>query len=353
MTRLRGGSLFAAAAFLAACGGGLQSFDGVYPARSRGAQDATALAMPHFAQRPVHPDRSGSSMSPDAKNDKALLYIGDDSTNDVYVYDYKSGKPAGTLTGFDGPYGECVDADGDIYVANFDAGDAIDFAHGGIKVLNTYNSGGTPIDCSVDSKRDVAVTSFDPGEVTVFTGGDPSEGTTYSGGLCGYLLSMAYDDKGNLVGLGEGSNGGRIACALLAGSKTMTVLTTKGFPSDFGGGTIWDGKYFAIPDQLASYQGGIIKATLKGKTLLFRSQTLLSDNCYKDYVDVVSPFIVGKTNTLFYGKQGNALVGLNLWCPDGGKSEVDYWHYPAGGLPYMNLSGASSEPYGVAVSIGK
>ncbi len=345
MRRLRPGALFAAAAFLAGCDGGSQPFD--Y------AQGDGAFTMPHFVQRPVHTDRNGSSMSPDAKNSNALLYVGDDSTNDVYVYDYKSGKPVGTLTGFDGPYGECVDAKGDVYVANYDAGDAVDYAHGGTTVLDTYNPGGTPVGCSVDSEGDVAVTSFDPGEVTVFAGGNPSEGTTYSESSCEYLWSMGYDRKGNLVGIGENGSGSHAVCALLAGSETMTLLTTKGFPPEFGGGTIWDGKYFAIADQLASNQGGVIQASLKGKTLVFRSQTLLSDNCYKDYVDVVSPFVVGKTNTLFYGKQGNALVGINLWCPDGGKSEVDYWHYPAGGLPYKNVSGASSEPYGAAVSIGK
>ncbi len=61
--------------------------------------------MPHYVQRAVHPDRNRSSMLPNAKVSKALLYVGDDSTNDVYVYDYKSGKLVGTLTGFDGPYG--------------------------------------------------------------------------------------------------------------------------------------------------------------------------------------------------------------------------------------------------------
>ena len=81
------------------------------------------------------------------------------------------------------------------------------------------------------------------------------------------------------------------------------------------------------------------------------SETALSDDCYNDYVDVVNPFIVGKTNLLFDDKQGNTLVGPNLWCVDGGKGKVDYWHYPKGGLPYKYLSGASADPYGAAVSI--
>jgi hypothetical protein len=310
------------------------------------------MTMPHYVQRPVHPDRNRSSMSHDAKKGPALLYVGDDSTDDVYVYDYKSGKPVGTLTGFDGPYGECVDGKGDIYVANFDAGNAVEYAHGGTEVLNTYNSGGTPIGCSVDSKGDVAVTSFDPGEVTVYAKGNPNKSTTYGESSCTYFWTMGYDDKGNLVGGGETSSGKGYICALLAGAKKITLLSTSGITIDFPGGTTWDGKYFALMDQGGDFQSGLVRATLKGTTLYYISETTLSDDCYNDYVDVVNPFIAGKTNTLFYGKQGNAIVGPNLWCPDGGEGKVDYWRYPAGGLPYKDLT-APSEPYGSAVSIAQ
>ena len=108
-------------------------------APGREARDAlrdAALTMPHFVQRPVHSDRSRSWMDPaygvkGAKKKSELLYVGDDSTNDVFVYDYKSGAQVGQLTGFDGPYGMCVDAKGDVYVANFDNGTTTEYAHGG------------------------------------------------------------------------------------------------------------------------------------------------------------------------------------------------------------------------------
>jgi len=167
-----------------------------------------------------------------------------------------------------------------------------------------------------------------------------------------YLLSMGYDLKGNLVGLGEGGSGNRAVCALLTGSKTMTALTAKGFSTEFGSGTTWDGRYFAIVDEAGEFQSGIVQATLKGKTLTYVGETTLSDNCYNDYVDIVNPFIVGKKNTPVNDRQGNAVVDPNLWCVDGGKGEVDYWDYPKGGLPHKRLSGASADPYGAAVSIG-
>src|ERR1700728_4268871 len=88
---LAAGSL-AAAAFLAGCSGAPQSSAALSPAAVpqtlREAQgDKTqrdlALMMPHYVQRPVDPDRGRSSMSPNAKKSKALLYVGDDDTNDV------------------------------------------------------------------------------------------------------------------------------------------------------------------------------------------------------------------------------------------------------------------------------
>jgi hypothetical protein len=344
---------FAAAMCLSGCGGQSGALRQPFaPIQSNFPQRPIALTMPHYMQRPGHPDRNRSSMLPDAKASEALLYVGDDSTDDVYVYDYKSGKPVGTLTGFDGPYGECVDTKGDIYVVNFDAGNAVEYAHAGMAPVQTFSPGGTPIGCSVDSKGDVAVTSFDPGAVTVYAGGDPNKGTTYGESSCTYFWTMGYDDKGNLVGGGESSSGTQYICGLLAGKKSMTLLSTSGFTIDFPGGTTWDGKYFIIMDQGGDFQSGLVRVTLKGTTLYYVSQTTLSDDCYNDYVDVVNPFIAGKTNTLFYGKQGNAVVGPNLWCADGGSGKVDYWHYPAGGMPYKNLS-SLSDPYGSAVSFAK
>ena len=58
---------------------------------------------------------------------------------------------------------------------------------------------------------------------------------------------MGYDDKGNLVGVGESSYAIYL-CAVLAGSKSMQTLEAD-FTIDFAGGTTWDGKYFAFADQ--------------------------------------------------------------------------------------------------------
>jgi hypothetical protein len=355
MTRLHLALLSAllATAVLAACGNGAAPSAGVPGTALRDG----VLTMPRFVQPRVRTDRGKSWMDPaygvaGARRKSRLLYVGDDNTNDVLVYDYNSGKQVGQLTGFDGPYGSCVDAKGDIYVANFDNGSVTEYAHGGTSVLNTYNSGGEPTGCSVDARGDVAATSFSPGQVTVFARGDPSKATTYSDPDCEVLLTMGYDDKGNLVG--EGENSSIDVCGLLAGAKSMTTLTTKGIATDLPSGTTWDGKYFVLVDQEVNgpFQGWLIQARLRDRTLTKVGQTILSDDCHSGYVDVGNPFVVGKKNTPVNNRQGTVVLGANLWCADDGVGRVDYWHYPAGALPFKGLPSAPADPYGTTVSIG-
>ncbi len=322
-----------AVALLAGCSG-LQSSGGAPGALpQRGStglpplwvQRDMALTTPHQVQRPMRVDHGSSWMLP----------------------------LVGTLTGFDGPYGGCVDAKGDAYITNFDGGNVVEYAHGGTKVLNTYDSGGTPIGCAVDSKGDVAVTSFDPGEAVVFAGGDPSKGTTYSDTDCTYIWPMGYDDKDNLIGVGESSSGGRAYCALLSGAKSMSSLSFSG-TIDFPGGTMWDGKYIALGDQEAggTFETGIYPSTLKDSSLSpVGSEVTLTDTCYNSYTDIASPFIVGKKNTPVNDRRGKVVVGTNLWCADGGGiGGIEFWHYPQGGKPFK---GYSQDPGTVlAVSIG-
>ncbi|MGB6413857.1 MAG: hypothetical protein WBD57_09540 [Candidatus Cybelea sp.] len=343
MTRGAGWSLLGALAGVAVAGcAGVQATD-------------SGAAPPLEAARGAAPDRRPSYMAPDAKKKSRLMYVGDWATNDVFVYEYPSGDSVGTLSGFDAPYGMCVDKKGDVYIANFYSGNVVEYAHGGTNPLNTYTSVGEPIGCSVDRKGDLAVTSFNPGEAIVFAGGDPSRGTTYSG-PCEFLWTMGYDDKGNLVGIGEEAGSTIAACALLAGSSSMITLSgccNGPIEIDFPGGTMWDGKYLVIGAQSinSKFESGLIQATLSGTTLTQRGFTKLSDTCFGSYADVVFPFIVGKKNTPVNRQQGKVAIGVNLWCNDKGSSGVSLWHYPAGGDPFKTLEHMPAEPYGAAVSL--
>ncbi|MFZ0683190.1 MAG: hypothetical protein WAM84_09960, partial [Candidatus Cybelea sp.] len=148
--------LFTALVLLAACGGSTGS----------------ALT-PLSAQRTTSgPDKSW--MSPLASRKSKLLYVSAFNGNDVTVYDYASGKQVGMLT-VSSPAGQCVDAKGDVYIAN--SGGAVDeYAHGGKKPIKTFTTSGDAFGCSVDKANDLAVTdflgaSYTAGSVTIFPKG--------------------------------------------------------------------------------------------------------------------------------------------------------------------------------------
>jgi hypothetical protein len=353
-----------AAAMLAACSSGGSSYgpSGVAPSGHQtgltqlSKMQNAALTMPHFKAGPVHTDHGKSWMLQSASKKSALLYVGDWATNDVYVYDYPSGAAVGTLTGFDAPYGQCVDKKGDVFIGNFYAGTTVEYAHGGTSVKNTFNGVGEPIGCSVSAKGDLAVTSFSSGGVTVFAGSDPSKGKSYSD-PCSYQWALGYDKAGDLLGVGE-SNSIEV-CALMSGASSMSTLSMSGITIDFPGGTTWDGKYIALGDQEATgtFLTGVWPSTLSGTTVTaVGSEISFSDTCYSNYVDDVNPFFTngkGKNITPKSKKQAKSMVGPNLWCFDAGAGKVDYWAYPAGGGTSGSLSPSPNEPYGASVSIGK
>jgi hypothetical protein len=99
-------------------------------------------------------------MLPDAQGKTTLLYMLLD-VHSVDVFDYHTGERVGRLTGFDDPYGGCVDARGDVYVTEYFDGDAVEYAHGGTKPLKAFASNGQASGCSVDTGNDLAVTDRD------------------------------------------------------------------------------------------------------------------------------------------------------------------------------------------------
>ncbi len=168
---------------------------------------------------------------------------------------------------------------------------------------------------------------------------------------------MGYDAAGDLIGIGEEGTGSIVACALMSGSKSETVLSgccTGPIQIDFPGGTSWDGSAIGLGDQEATgtFLSGTWPSTLSGTTLSSSKETDYSDSCFSNYDDTVNAYFVGgkKDITPATKKQATLAMGPNLWCNDSGTSAVDYWAYPAGGSPSGRLSGPPAEPYGVALS---
>src|SRR5581483_3687913 len=92
---------------------------------------------------------SHSWMSPQSQSG-ALLYVTDAKSNDVLVYSYPQGEQVGTLGGFGSPRSECVDAAGDVWIADTGGDNVIEFPHGGSKPVASLDIAGTPTGCSVD-----------------------------------------------------------------------------------------------------------------------------------------------------------------------------------------------------------
>jgi hypothetical protein len=327
----------AAIALLSACSGSTQS--GLTPSLMQ-----TGSASRH-----------ASWMSPLASKKSKLLYVSNYSDNEVFVYDNLTGKQVGSLSGFSSPQGQCVDAKGDVYIANGGDGTVVEYAHGGSDPVQTFTTSGDAFGCSVDAQNDLAVTDFlgtnyAAGSITVFPKGS-TKGVTYSDATdCHYIWTAGYDNKGNLIAIAENDASETVTfCAVLKGSKSksLSLLKAKGFTIYSPNSTMWDGKYIALGDQEigGNFESGFIEATLSGSTLKSHGQVELTDTCNGSYSHVVEPFIAGNKNTPVNDKQATTVVGSNELC----NANLRAWHYPAGNNPFKSFTFQSS---GQSISIG-
>ena len=320
-------SIAMSAALLASCGG-----SGLAPA------PATA------------PGGSASWMRAGVTGSRALLYVSDAATNDVYVYDYGSGTPVGKLTGFHGPSGQCVDANGDVYIANFRGRNVVEYAHGGSDPIKTLATAGYPIGCSVSPSGDLAVTNFysktGAGSVQIFKNarGTPAKYTDPS--ACYYMWPAGYDNAGNLFVEGETTT--TSLCWLPAGGSAMNA-TTFDQGINFPGSVMWDGKFLTLSDQAyGGYQTAVYQVvSSRNGALREVGLTTLADRCQSQYADVAQPFVAGDVNTPVNRRQGKTILGGNAWC---GK-RLAFWAYPGGGNPTASLAAAPAQPAGASVSI--
>jgi hypothetical protein len=330
-----------AAAMFAGCGGSQPPI---------GASDA----MPLTSAIATHADRSKAWMLPEATaKNSVLLYVAE-MHGGVFVYDYKSGKRVGTLTGLHGPAGECVDARGDVYVTEYGNGEVAEYAHGGTSAIKKWTTSGTAFGCSVDKTNDLAVadsyTNSGPGQIEIFPKGG-SKGRTYADPkVCYDMWPPGYDENGDLIV--ECAKNGVAIAALLHGTSRMVTLSYDASIHQ-PGGVMWDGKYIALTDENANnsgpgHQTGIEQATLSGRTLTKVGETVLGDSCNNTYAEILAPFIVGKKNTPVNTRQGTAVIGANLAC----NGSVGVWHYPKGDDPFREI-GKSGSGYTQVVSIGQ
>jgi DNA-binding beta-propeller fold protein YncE len=265
---------------------------------------------------------------------QALLYVSDTITSDVYVFSYPKAKLMQTLTGFTDPAGECVDKNGDVFVANTGRNNIIEYAHGGMSPKATLSDPGYfPVGCAVDPKTgNLAVTNVSPsssaaGNVVVYlhAKGQPT-GNYEDAAMPGPLL-CGYDDGGNLFVDGTGQSGAFAFAELRSGAKKLANVTLNqhiGNP----GGVQWDGSHVAVGDQTTNT---VYQFDVAGKTGKMVGSTQLG----------------GATQVFQFWVQGKRVIGADAYGGD-----VKIWKYPAGGAALKTIGGLYA-PLGVTVSFAR
>lgn len=324
-----------AAAFLVACG------ESQPPIGVHG-------TMPQSPALATRAGRDGSWMLAEAKNEDLLYVSNTRPSNNVTVYSYVSHRLVGTLGNLSYPAGICVDKSGDVYIANEDGDDIIEYAHGGTTPIKTLADSDGAIDCSIDATTgNLAVANAGyiegpPGSLYVFKNAEGSPTKYTDGDYIIHFNSCVYDSKGNLFvdGSGQagvGSNGG-VGFAELpksGGSLTNIRLTPKPGPLALPGGLAWDDKYVTMYSDSA--RNVIFRLTIKGDRAHHRHYTSLAGGYADNY------YWIQRDS----GRRQQVLVGANNL----NRNEVLYWHYPAGGDPFVTIKDGITDPVAVAVSI--
>ena len=338
-------SICIAAAMLTACGGSQP------PIGAPG-------AMPQSRAIATDVARGGSWMVPEATSED-LLYVST-AKGPVNIYAYRSAihKQVGTLSGLSFPMGQCVDAQGNIWITDFRSDDIVEFAHGGTSPLKTLQTSASvgPVGCSVSPNGDLAV-SFSrladgstAGGILVFknASGAPIE---YANPKCDNPLSPGYDLVGNLYVEGAkyvSSSAAQInVCELPNGGTSLRQISFN-HRLHTSGSTMWDGKHITLTESQTRYDGQTISEIFQARAT--RSGNLAESGVTAlKYAGCLSAgnqfFIVGRKNTPVNDRVGTAAVNApgSNYC-----NQVFAWSYPDGALEW---SLSVSDPTGVAVSL--
>jgi hypothetical protein len=239
----------------------------------------------------------------------------------------------GVLTGFQAVHYECVDAAGNVFIADGGANQLLEYAHGGTTPIKTYNEPGFVHGCAIDPVNgNLAVlhdpSSSGPGGISIYrhARGKAREYTTTN---VFRVYFIGYDGQGDLFVDGTDYHVAFEIAELPAGSHSFEAVTLSQkivLPSAIQ----WDGKYLAVGDQVSIYgPSKIYEFSMSGSTGTLVNTTALSDSC-----DVLQFWI-----------QGKRVITSDDCAP-----HVLYFDYPSGGSSTKAISNKLEQPVGVTVS---
>jgi DNA-binding beta-propeller fold protein YncE len=279
--------------------------------------------------------RGASWMAPQATQ-QPLIYVSSVLTNDVYVYSYSTHQLVGTLTGFNTPYGLCVDKSGDVWVANDGASQLLEYAHGGSSPIGTLSDTGEyPEGCAVDpATGNLAVANFSSksggGNVAIYANAKGTPRTYTDPSIVNYRF-CGYDAKGNLFVDGVDTSSVFVLGELPKGSSSFTNIPVKQ-TIEWPGGVQWDGKHVAVgdTDTVTVYQIDPANGSVTGSTKLGGA----------NYVDQF--WINGSVATRKKARKARVIA------PSQDAGTLALYKYPAGGAALWSIG--VQEPFGVTVS---
>jgi len=311
---------------LAACGGG----------------SSPPLAATGPISQASHSWHARPWISPAAKKSD-LLYISDDGNYKVYIYSYPKANLLGTLdSAYGSPGGMCVDKSGNIFIAEFNGYDVLEYAHGGTTPIAVLTDPGQPVGCSLDpTSGNLAVSNeYGPsggyGDIEIYTGAQGSPQTYYTDpNIMSGIHFCAYDNQGNLFVDGTTRYNQFALAELPKGSSAFTYIALSQ-TINTPGGIQWDGKYVALGDEGAN-PSVIYQLAITGSSATVVGTTTLSSTSR------VRTFWIPDVGSS--KKQGRRVIAPSIY------GTVGYYSYPGGGSPTKTFS--QNQPFAPVVSKGK
>lgn len=300
-----GFSAAAGLAILAAC-----SANGSAPSPSVNTVAPMSVGGNHtMTRRPI----AHSWMRKPPKGTSGTIWATDVEYASVDIVAYPSGALIGQVSGFEYPYGDCSDKQGNVYVADFDLEEGFEIQAGTTKVINSWPTGGEAVGCSVSNSGDVSFSNYTPSEVIVFPGGGPS-GRAYPGPG---QWPAGYDPHGNLFVICTGAS----PCStpqlaeLPAGSTSWIYLNVNGSTLNYLYGAQWMDKYLGVGGVNGTGLTGIALLKIAGSTAtVVKTITLGSTGCSTYMNGSISWGSVAKKPDGVVTKKIKGIVAANLWC---------------------------------------
>ncbi len=258
-----------------------------------------------------------------------LLYVTNSITVDVFSYPL--GKFVQTLDGFDFPKGVCVDAAGNVWVADTNNYELKEFARGGKSPEQVLaDKAARPVGCAVDPVTGnlAVINESSPASIAIYPKAT-GEAAYYVDKAFDSYVGCVYDDNGDLFVDGQGGNSSQTfeLAALLPSEPAFEPITIDRSIA-FAGGLGWDGKQLVVGDHVS---GNVYEFTISGSRGRLQHTTKLYRNAY------TSQFWI----------QNGAIVSGDSY--DGA---VHIWSYPKGGRPQRTIRRRDFFPDAVAVSAG-